>query len=66
MVKKDVKPVVILTIEDKKKLEDLSTDIERSRRAIVALSELGMNVTDLENKLEWAENAREVLLRDFT
>jgi len=66
MVKKDVKAVVELSNEDKKKLEELASDIERSRKAITALSELGMNVIDLENKLTWAVKAREVLLRDFT
>jgi len=66
MVKKDIKPLVELSLDDKKRLLDLDKDIERGDKAIAALKELGINVTEIEGKLTWAKKAREVLLKDFT
>jgi len=66
MVTKNIKPVVILSPNDKKKLLELDKDIERGDKALVALKELGINVTEIEDKLSWAKKAREVLLKDFT
>ena len=65
MAKKIEEPVIKLSEEDKKKLDILSVDIERGEKGIKALKELGIDVKDMEEKIEWAKTAREVLLREF-
>lgn len=65
MPKADAKEVIKLTEEDKKQLEALKGDIAKGEKAIAAMKEMGMDVTDLEGKLEWAKKAQEVLLREF-
>jgi len=65
MAKKIEAPVIRLSAEDKKKLEALQTDIERSEKAVVALKELDIDVKSIEEKIEWAKKAREVLLTEF-
>jgi hypothetical protein len=65
MVKKSEAPAIKLTLEDKKKLESLQVDIERSEKAIAALKELNIDVKELEERIEWGKKAREVLLSEF-
>jgi len=57
--------VIKLTAEDKKKLQALQSDIERGEKGVAALKEMGIETKDLEEKIEWAKTAREVLLREF-
>lgn len=54
-----------LTSEDKKKLEALQVDIVRGEKAVKALKELDVDVTTLEERIEWAKKARQVLLTEF-
>lgn len=66
MAKKIEAPVIKLSAEDKKKLEALQTEIERAEKAIGALKTLDVDVKSIEEKIEWAKKAREVLLTEFT
>lgn len=63
---KNIDPVVRLTPEMRSELEGSSKDIERAEHAIGVLKKLGMNTKELEDKLEWAKTAREVLLKEFS
>jgi len=65
MPKKIEGPAIKLSAEDKKKLEALQVDIERGEKAIKALKELDIDVKSMEEKIEWAKKAREVLLTEF-
>jgi len=65
MPKTDKEGVIKLTPEDVKHLEALSGDLERGEKAIKAMKELDMDVKSLEEKLEWAKKAREILLKEF-
>lgn len=62
---KKAAPAIKLTAEDKKKLEALQVDIERGEKAVAALKEMGVEVKDIEEKIEWAKKARTVLLTEF-
>ena len=66
MVKKIEEPAIKLSAADKKKLEDLSGDIEKGEKAVKALKEMDIDVKDIEEKIEWAKTARDVLLKEFT
>jgi len=52
----------ILTPAERKVLEDLGSDIERSQKTIDLLKELGLGTTDLQSKLDWAKKRRDILL----
>ncbi|MBA7601423.1 hypothetical protein ES703_08496 [subsurface metagenome] len=65
MPKKDVEMVIKLTDEEKKHLEVLKGDIEKGEKAISAMKEMGLDVKALEERLNWAKTARDVLLREF-
>ena len=66
MAKKPEGPVIKLSAADIKKLEALQVDIERGEKAVKALKELDIDVKGIEEKIEWAKKAREVLLTEFT
>ena len=63
MPKKDEEMVIKLTDDEKKHLETLKGDIEKGKKAISAMKEMGLDVKSLEERIEWAETARDVLLR---
>lgn len=65
MAKKIEEPVIKLSAGDKRKLEDLSVDIKRGEKAIEALKAMDVDVKDIEEKIEWAKTARDVLLKEF-
>ena len=52
--------------ETRAELESLVNDIDKAKHAIETLRKLGINTTDLEAKLTWAENVRETLLKEFS
>jgi len=66
MVKKLVTPVIKITPEIKARLEGTIEETIGIRKAIASLKELGLDTAAIEEKLEWAEKARDILLRDFT
>ena len=64
-IKRPPIPVVKLSPEMKTKMTGAQEDIERTLHAIGVLKELGMDTTELEEKMAWVEKTREILLREF-
>jgi len=60
------KGVIKLTPKEKKTIEGYKEDIENTKIARDALKTLGMDTKDIDEKLAFAEAAREVLLKDFS
>ena len=65
MPETDKEGVIKLTPEDVKHLEALEGDLKRGEKAIKAMKELDLDVKSLEEKLEWAKKARDILLKEF-
>ena len=65
MPKTDKEGVIKLTKEDITKLDELAGDIDKGAKAIQAMKEMDIDVKSLEEKLEWAKKAREILLKEF-
>lgn len=61
---KDV-PSVKLDPKSRKDLEKLQPDLLKARKALETLKKLGMDVSSAEEKLDWAENARNIILTEF-
>lgn len=66
MVVKKERPVVRLTPEMKVDLEKADDDLKDAERSIQAVESLGLDVTDLKDKIAWARKARETLLKEFS
>ena len=66
MVVKKERPVVRLTPEMKADLEKADDDLKDAERSIQAVESLGLDVTDLKDKIAWARKARETLLKEFS
>lgn len=47
------------------KLASMEGDMEASKKAIESLRKLGMDVSELEDKITWAEETRKLLLTEF-
>jgi hypothetical protein len=54
-----------LTPEMRKELENLEAMIARGKAGIETLKKIGLDTTDLEEKLDWSINTRQVLLDQF-
>lgn len=65
MPQKIEEPIIRLSAEEKKKLDALAVDIKRGEKAVAALREMGVDVKDIEEKIEWAKTARAILLKEF-
>ena len=65
MAEKLPRPVVKLTPEMKRRLEDSKKDEAGLERAIGVLKELGLDVKEIEDKHIWAKKARDILLKEF-
>ena len=59
-------PLVTLTADAKKEIDKLGKDIERSEGDMSALEELGLDVSRLRDKINWAKKAREIILKRMT
>ena len=59
-------PVVKLPVEVKARLEIAERDVAAAKKGIEALKKMGMDVRALEEKLEWAEGVRKILLAEFS
>ena len=59
-------PLVTLTADAKIEIEKLGKDIERSEGDMLALEELGLDVSRLRDKIQWARKAREIVLKRMT
>lgn len=62
---KENKNQLTLPIEIRKQLEVMDTDITQARNAIETLRKVGVDVSSISDKLEWAEKVRETLLSEF-
>lgn len=61
-----VKPKAFqLPADARARLTAMESDLEASKKAIEVLRKLGMNVSELDEKITWAEETRNVLLREF-
>lgn len=58
-----IDPLVTLKKEAREKIEGMSKDIEASKSLLDALDGLGLDVTRDRERIEWAENARDVILK---
>ena len=59
--KTDIK-LDILTPDNRAKLEQLGDDIEKSKKTLEVLKQLGVGVSELEAQLNWASKRRDILL----
>lgn len=57
--------VMTLPADVRTRLEASAPDLEKARNAINTIKKLGIDTTDLEEKLTWAENVRKTLLSEF-
>lgn len=54
-----------LPAETEERLKNMGETIEEARAKIRAIEKVGIDTTELHNKLDWAENTRDVLLSEF-
>lgn len=56
---------VTLPPESRRLLENMGATVERLRADLEVLKKLGLGTAVIEDKLDWAEQARKVLLEHF-
>lgn len=56
---------VKLPTKTKAELEAVKEDFESIKRAIGVMEELGVDVTEIKEKMDWAAKVRETLLKEF-
>lgn len=56
----------IMPPEMTERLKSTTPDIEKAEHAIETLKGVGMDVSELEDKLDWIKNLKATLLREFT
>jgi len=62
MVKPNESKLNLLTAEQKERLQALGKNIDEAEKRLVLLRELGLGVSDLMEKLQWAKKRRDILL----
>ena len=62
MTKTETDKLNLITPDQREKLRKLGTQLEVAEKRIALLKELGLGVTDLEDKLRWAKRRRDILL----
>ena len=62
MAKTETDKLNLITPEQREKLRKLGNQLEVAEKRIALLKELGLGVTDLEDKLRWAKRRRDILL----
>ncbi|GAI81297.1 unnamed protein product [marine sediment metagenome] len=65
MPEEKIEPILKLPPETKTRLETMRADVKRARHAIKVMEELGLDVLEIKEKLDWADNVRKTLLREF-
>jgi len=65
MGKEKVREVLKLPTDMRTKMEGMERDIKKARHGVKVLREMGMDVVDIESKLDWAENVRTTMLKEF-
>lgn len=58
-------PLVTLTEESKKNLAEMEAELQTARDNLEALKGLGLDTSALEQKVVWAEKARNVILQQL-
>ena len=62
MAKKDETKTGLLTKEQKDNLLGLGEQVETATKRLALLKELGLGVSDLEDKLEWVKKRKDIFL----
>ena len=62
MAKTNPEKLNLLTSEQRQKLQALGGQIDAAEKRLGLLKELGLGVSDLEDKLRWAKKRRDILL----
>jgi len=65
MPEKKEREVLKIPPEMRARMENMRADIKKARYGIKVMKNMGMDVTDIESKLEWAENVRSTMLEEF-
>lgn len=65
MPEKKEREVLKIPPEMRARMENMRADIKKARHGIKVMKNMGMDVTDIESKLEWAENVRSTMLEEF-
>lgn len=50
----------------KRKLNLLTAEISKAKKAMDTLKSMGVGTEELESKLDWADNVRKTLLKEFS
>ncbi len=66
MAEKKIPEGFKMPVEMEKHLRDLTDQLSTARVSLEALKKIGMDVSMIEEKLEWAEETRRTLLSTFT
>jgi len=66
MAASKTEPLASLTAEARENLDKVKGEIEASEKNLAALKELGIDVSRLEEKIAWAKQARDVILKTMT
>ena len=59
----DETPMAALTIEARQRLEKMDKDIEKSQGDLDAMKELGLDVSKMQEMLDFSKKARKVILK---
>ncbi|GAI86253.1 unnamed protein product, partial [marine sediment metagenome] len=60
---KETNPLVELTEDARKHIDAMKGEIEEAEKNLDAMVELGLDVSVLREKVEWAKKAREIILK---
>jgi hypothetical protein len=59
-------PLVDLRREAAENLNKIEADLAEAEKDLDALEKIGMDVTRLRERVEWAKNARKIIMERFT
>ncbi len=62
----DLEPLADLTKEARESLESMGSELDKSDEMISALEEIGMDMSRLKERTEWAKKARAIMLKTLT
>jgi hypothetical protein len=54
-----------LPAETRKRMEEMSPELAKAKAALETLKKIGLDTSVLDEKIKWAEEARNILLTDF-
>jgi len=66
MAVKKEEPIFKLPKEMTDRMQQGSEDIAKAQKAIDVMKSIGMDVTELQEKLDWSKKVRETLLKEFS